>query len=229
MSRADDIGGYRFASPELLEEALRHGSAHVKGEEKRSYERLEFLGDAVLNLCVAEEMYRTLPMAGEGILTRARAAVINNRNLLKVGERIGVPALLATDPSVRKKGGGVTRKMTADAVEAIVGAIFVDAGFDAARDFVLRHFRVPDFLGQLVSGFDAKSRLQERCQGHGEALPEYRLLSTEGPDHERTFEVEVLLPGRAPSRGKGKTKKEAEMAAAAQALSLLGGPEAETP
>jgi ribonuclease-3 len=200
----------------------------VKGEEKRSYERLEFLGDAVLNLCVAEEMYRTLPVAGEGVLTRARAAVINNRNLLRVGERVGVPALLAIDPSVRKKGGGVTRKMTADAVEAIVGAIFVDGGYGEARDFVLRHFRVPDFLGALVDGFDAKSRLQEWCQAHGEPLPEYRLLSSDGPDHARTFRVELGLQGRIPAEGKGKTKKEAEMAAAECALSRLDGEGKET-
>jgi ribonuclease-3 len=124
--------GYRFASRQLLEEALRHASLVEEGEREMSYQRLEFLGDSVLNLCVAAEMYRRLPEAGEGDLSKARSAVINNRNLVRVGERIGVPESLRTDPSIREKGGGVTRKMVADAVEAIVGAIFLDGGFEEA-------------------------------------------------------------------------------------------------
>ena len=135
--------GYRFCATDLLEEALRHGSAPGHEEGKRSYERLEFLGDAVLNLCVAQEMYRMLPLAGEGVLTKARASIINNRNLAKVAERIGVPASLRIDPSVRRKGAGVTRKMAADAVEAVIGAIFLDGGHDAALRFVRSHFRLP--------------------------------------------------------------------------------------
>ena len=124
MSRAsfEERIGYRFSDPDLLEEALRHGSAPMQEEGERSYERLEFLGDAVLNLCVAQEMYRMLPMAGEGVLTKARASIINNRNLAQVGERIGVPASLRIDPSVRRKGAGITRKMAADAVEAVIRA-----------------------------------------------------------------------------------------------------------
>lgn len=100
--------GYRFGAKELLEEALRHGSAPGHLEGRRSYERLEFLGDAVLNLCVAQEMYRMLPLAGEGVLTKTRASIINNRNLSKIAERVGVPASLRIDPSVRRKGAGVT-------------------------------------------------------------------------------------------------------------------------
>jgi len=212
--------GHRFASPELLEEALRHGSAPA-GEGQRSYERLEFLGDAVLNLCVAQEMYRTLPLAGEGILTKARAAVINNRNLVRVAERIGVPEVLTTDPSVRRKGSGVTRKMMADAVEAILGAIYLDGGLDAAVAFVRGHFRLPDLMGALLAGFDAKSRLQEWCQRKGYPLPSYRLLSSEGPPHAKSFRVEAKVEGHAPARASGKSKKEAEMAAAGGILSRL--------
>jgi len=214
--------GYRFRAHELLEEALRHGSAPSLGTEKRSYERLEFLGDAVLNLCIAQDVYRMLPLAGEGILTRARAAIINNRNLVRVGERIGVSGSLTIDPSVRKKGaGGVTRKMVADAVEAIIGAIFIDGGYDASLEFVREHFRLPDFMNALVDGFDAKSRLQEWCQREGLALPEYRLLSAEGPAHERIFRAEVGVHGLAPSEGVGKSKKEAETAAASEMLSRI--------
>src|SRR3989304_8723872 len=105
-----------------------------------SSQRVEFLGDAVLNLCVAEEMFRRFPDTGEGPPAKARSAIINNRNLVRVGERIGVPESLRTDPSVREKGGGVTRKMVADAMEAIAGAIFLDGGDGTARPFVLTHF-----------------------------------------------------------------------------------------
>ena len=212
--------GHVFASRELLEEALRHGSVGA-ADGRRSYERLEFLGDAVLNLGVAQEMYRLLPLAGEGILTKARAAVINNRNLVRVAGRIGVPEALTTDPSVRGKGSGVTRKMMADAVEAIVGAVFLDGGHEAAAGFVRRHFRLPDLMGALVEGFDAKSRLQEWCQRRGVPRPSYRLLSSEGPPHDRTFRVEVAVAGAKPAEGTGKSKKEAEMDAAGEILSRL--------
>ncbi len=222
--------GYRFSAPDLLEEALRHGSAPGLEDGKRSYERLEFLGDAVLNLCVAQEMYRMLPMAGEGVLTKARASIINNRNLARVAERIGVPASLRIDPSVRRKGsGGVTRKMAADAVEAVVGAIFLDGGHEAALRFVRSHFRLPDLMGALVAGFDAKSRLQEWCQGAHSHLPVYTLLSADGPPHDRLFRVEVRVEGQPPAGGCGTSRKEAEMDAAAKAISFLLAAGGETP
>jgi len=221
--------GYRFAVPDLLEEALRHGSAPGHEEGERSYERLEFLGDAVLNLCVAQEMYRKLPLAGEGVLTKARASIINNRNLARVAERIGVPSSLRIDPSVRRKGVGVTRKMAADAVEAVIGAIFLDGGHAAALRFVQDHFRLPDLMEALVAGFDAKSRLQEWCQGRHLPLPAYRLLSSEGPPHDRVFRVEVRVEGIAPAEGSGKSRKDAEMLAAAKAISLLSAAGGETP
>ena len=213
--------GHRFETKELLEEALRHGSAPGHEEGKRSYERLEFLGDSVLNLCVAQEMYRLLPLAGEGVLTKARASIINNRNLERVAERVGIPGSLRIDPSVRRKGAGVTRKMAADAVEAGIGAIFLDGGHEAALRFVRSHFRLPDLMGALVAGFDAKSRLQEWCQGEHLPLPSYTLLSADGPPHDRLFRVEVRVEGQPAAGGCGTTRKEAEMDAAAKAISSL--------
>ena len=218
--------GYRFSSRELLEEALRHASTLGSGDgEKSSYQRLEYLGDAVLNLCVAEETYRKLPGAGEGELSKARSAVINNRNLVRVGERIGVPGALQTDPSVRRKGGGVTRKMVADAVEAVAGAIFLDGGFEAAKRFVLSHFGDEESSRALAAGFDSKSRLQEWCQKRRIHLPRYSLRSSAGPPHERTFRVCVKLQDGREAEGTGGTKKEAEMEAASRLLSALGGAE----
>ncbi len=217
--------GYRFSSRDLLAEALRHASILGSGAGERSYQRLEYLGDAVLNLCVAEETYRMLPAAGEGELSKARSAVINNRNLVRVGERIGIPGALHTDPSVRKKGGGVTRKMIADAVEAVAGAIFLDGGFEAAKGFVLSHLGDEAGMRDLAAGFDSKSRLQEWCQKQRIPLPRYHLLSAAGAPHARTFRACVKLPDGSEAEGAGGTKKEAEMAAAARLLAALAGAE----
>jgi ribonuclease-3 len=213
--------GYRFSSPRLLEEAMRHASLAGVISGEMSYQRLEFLGDSVLNLCVAEEMFRRLPDTGEGTLSKARSAVINNRNLVRVGERIGVPESLRTDPSVRQRGGGVTRKMVADAVEAIAGAIFLDGGYEKARKFVLSHFWEDKRVAELVSGFDAKSRLQEWCQKRKNPLPRYRLVEVSGPPHSHTFTVVARLADGTEAAGSGATKKEAEMEAAQHLLSLL--------
>lgn len=214
--------GYRFRDPGVLEQALSHASLHPDGAPDRSYQRLEFLGDAALNLCVAEEMYRLLPAAGEGVLSRARAAVINNRNLVKVGERIGLGEALRTDPSVRTKGGGVTRKMVADAVEAVIGAILVDGGYEGAVAFVRRHFAGALVADGIEAGGDFKSRLQEWCQAHGYPLPAYRVVRTSGPPHSRTFIVDVRAGAGFAGEGSGRTKKEAEMEAAAGILDRIG-------
>jgi len=213
--------GYRFSSPGLLEEATRHASLAGGSPGELSYQRLEFLGDSVLNLCVAEEMFRRHPDVGEGVLSKARSAVINNRNLVRVGERIGVPESLRTDPSVRDKGGGVTRKMVADVVEAIAGAIFLDGGYEAAKRFVLAHFWEEKRVAELVSGFDAKSRLQEWCQKRRMPLPRYRLLEVSGPPHSHTFTVLGLLADGTEAKGNGATKKEAETEAASVLLSRI--------
>lgn len=220
MNILEEKIGYRFRSPDLLEEALRHASL-TEGKTRKSYQRLEYLGDAVLNLCIAEETYRTFPYAEEGTLSKTRSAMINNRNLVRVGEKIGIPDILRVDSSVAGKGGGVTPKMVADAVEAITGAIFLDGGYDAAKRFVITHFWKGKEAGTLAEEFDSKSRLQEWCQKNGTPLPRYRLISSEGPPHSRIFCVSARLSDGREARGNGKTKKEAEMEAAARLLSLL--------
>lgn len=221
MSDLERRIGYKFASPHLLEQALRHASLGAGDGGEMSYQRLEFLGDAVLNLCVAQEMFIRMPTAGEGELSKARASVINNRNLVQVGERIGVQESLRTDPSLKKKGGGVTRKMVADAVEAIAGAIFLDGGYDKACGFILSHFWEEN--GEVRSGeFDAKSRLQEWCQKKKMPLPDYILREVSGPAHSHVFTVVASLADGTEGEGRGSTKKEAEMEAASLLLSLIG-------
>jgi ribonuclease-3 len=221
MSELEERIGYRFASPHLLEEAMRHASLTGGNSSAMSYQRLEFLGDSVLNLCVAEELFRRHPEVGEGVLSKARSAIINNRNLVCVGERIGISESLRTDPSVRGKGGGVTRKMIADAVEAIAGAIFLDGGYAEAKRFVLAQFWEEKRVADLVFGFDAKSRLQEWCQKRRIPLPRYRLLEVSGPAHSHTFTVAARMADGNEAEGNGATKKEAEMEAAARLLSLV--------
>lgn len=213
--------GYRFRTPGLLAEALRHASTADAGGRK-SYQRLEYLGDAVLNLCIAEETYRTLPTAEEGVLSKARSALINNRSLVRVGERIGISDALHIDPAIRTKGGGVTRRMTADVVEAITGAIFLDGGYEAARTFVIEHVFAAQEVENLCAEFDAKSRLQEWCQKHRTGLPRYRLVSAQGPPHAQVFLVSARLQDGMVEQGTGNTKKEAEMQAAERLLRRLG-------
>mgnify|MGYP001210639540 CR=1 FL=1 len=220
MSELENRIGYRFASPLLLEQALRHASLGVGEGGEMSYQRMEFLGDAVLNLCVAQEMFGRMPTAGEGELSKARAAVINNRSLVRVGERIGVPESLRTDPSLRMKGGGVTRKMVADAVEAIAGAIFLDGGYGKACEFIRSHFLNED-IDDPVAGFDAKSRLQEWCQKRKTSLPGYMLHDISGPAHSHLFTVVARLADGTEATGRGSTKKEAEMEAAERLLQLV--------
>jgi len=221
--------GYRFRDPGILAEALRHASTLDREEETRSYQRLEFLGDAVLNLCVAEIAFRRFPDAGEGDLSRFRSAVINNRNLGRVGRAIGIPGAIRTDRSVRETGGGVTPKMIADTVEAVIGAIFLDGGIEPARRFVSTYVWDERPVDRLVDRYDAKSRLQERCQREGEPLPRYRLLAEEGPPHRKIFTVAVTAREGRSAVGTGSTKKEAERSAAAILLDLLGEEEGESP
>lgn len=212
--------GYRFKTRPLLSQALRHASSLSPDSASMSYQRLEFLGDAVLNLCVAEEVYSLFPSAGEGELTRARSSLINNRNLFDLGERIGLPEAMRTDRSVRTRGGGITPKMVADVVEAITGAIFLDGGFDSARAFVRGHLLADAGIIDLAARFDAKTRLQEHCQKERKPLPEYRLVGEAGPPHARTFRVSAAACGLT-TESLGSSKKEAEMSAAAELLSLL--------
>lgn len=161
-------------------------------------------------------------------MSMARSAVINNRNLFRVGRVIGISEALQTDPSVREKGGGVTPKMIADTVEAITGAIFLDGGVDEARRFVQAHFWDGRPLDRLVAKYDAKSRLQERFQRDGKPLPRYRVLAEDGPPHRKTFTVTVTARDGRSADGTGKTKKEAEMEAAANLLALLAEGEGES-
>lgn len=177
--------GHRFEKPELLQQALRHRSAGSPHNE-----RLEFLGDALVNLVIAEALYQRWPKADEGTLTRARASLVRESSLAELARRLELGERLELGPGEMKSGGHRRDSILADAVEAIIGAIHLDAGFEACREVVLGWFEPG--LAQLPTGKaekDPKTRLQEWLQGRQLPRPNYRLLETTGDDHARVFHV----------------------------------------
>jgi ribonuclease-3 len=214
--------GYRFRQPELLERALTHRSwAYEQGREEH-YERLEFLGDAVLGLLAAEELFRGLPELREGELSKRKGFLVSGDVLARRGEELGLGELLRLGVGEERSGGRRKPSILADAVEALLGAVYLDGGLEAARRTVAALFA--DGLGRPAAvAQDAKSRLQEVVQARGGTSPLYRPVDESGPDHDKRFTVEVEVAGAAIGRGFGRTKKIAEQEAAAVALAALEG------
>jgi ribonuclease-3 len=213
--------GVRFRDRSLLDLALRHGSfSHERGRDpEKSYERLEFLGDAVLSLVVSDDLYRRNPDADEGGLAKQRARIVNEAALASVARRLNLGQYLLLGRGEEKGGGRQRPSMLADAVESVIGAVYIDSGFGVAHHLVTR------WLGELGdvlqrAGEDFKSQLQERLQRRRQ-MPRYRIAQEEGPDHARSFVAVVEAGGRTVGEGRGNSKKEAEQAAASDALARL--------
>lgn len=215
------FGGHVFADPALLARALTHRSAGSP-----HYERLEFLGDALLNLIVAEQLYARWPKADEGAMTRARAELVRESALARVARELGIGAMLTLGPGEMKSGGHRRDSILADALEALIAALYLDGGFDACRQVVLPWFE--PLLAALPPlhqvGKDAKTRLQEWLQARQLPLPVYALLAETGDDHDKTFHVGCSLhePALA-SEGSGSSRRAAEQAAAEAVLAELEG------
>ena len=211
--------GHRFAHPALLDQALTHRSAGAPHNE-----RLEFLGDALVNLIVAEALYQRWPQADEGALTRARAALVRESALAPIARALELGARLTLGPGEMKSGGHRRDSILADALEAVVGAIYLDAGFEACRAAVLPWF-VPAMEALPPAhkvGKDAKTRLQEWLQGRQKPLPIYALLSESGEDHAKTFRVSCTLSQPPISaEGEAGSRRAAEQLAAEDALRQL--------
>jgi len=207
----------------LLETALTHASyahenpAACPGGDN---ERLEFLGDAVLQLAVGALLYRNVPEASAGELTRLRAAVVSEEALWRVAEELHLGEHLRLGRGEEASGGRRRRSLLADAFEAVTGAVYLSGGLRRAEKFVRLHLGPAIRAARRAPLLDAKTSLQELAQARAIRV-EYRLVSTSGPDHSRRFEVEVLLNGTAAGRGSGASKREAERAAAAEALKVL--------
>lgn len=215
--------GCAFHDAALLRLALTHPSvAHEHGGSVQHNQRLEFLGDAVLQLILTRELYERFACAGEGPLTKARARLVNRRYLAEQGRRLDLGTHLVLSRGEELHGGRERPSTLADAFEALVGAVFVDAGFDAARQFVLRRFQDElEGLTTIPNLENPKGELQELLQADSAQPPEYRLERTTGPDHDRLFECAVFHRGVELGRGRGKSKKAAESEAALGALERL--------
>jgi ribonuclease-3 len=215
---------YRFKNAALLRAALSHTSyVNENGLSKfDSNERLEFLGDAVLEGLISEELYRRLPEVEEGVLTRLRAYIVCEKSLFRVAGAFSLGDFLNLGRGEEQGGGRTRPSVVSDALEALIGAVYLDGGADAARRFVMRAFAA--VIEEAVSGaaaVDYKSDLQERLQADGQVEIRYLVDSQEGPDHNKLFYISVYKNGEKIGEGSGRSKKQAEQAAAKDALEHL--------
>ncbi len=226
--------GHKFSSRELLDQALTHSSAipELRGAgadasgnftHLSDNERLEFLGDAVLELLASEYLLAAFPEWSEGQLSKSRARIVNASSLEAAARRLRLGEHLRLGRGEEKTGGREKQTLLADAFEAVVAAVYLDAGLNAARELLQRVLfeQALEERGERIAESDRKSALQEFLQGRGQPAAEYRLVGESGPDHQKTFQIEVWINGECLARGEGSTKKEAEQQAARSALEQL--------
>jgi len=224
---ADRLGV--LVDPAMLLQALTHRSYAYENGGLPTNERLEFLGDSVLGLVVTDTLYRTHPDQPEGQLAKLRAAVVNARALADVGRELGLGDFVLLGRGEETTGGRDKGSILADTVEALLGAVYLDRGLSVASDLVHRLFDgLIESSGQLGAGLDWKTSLQELTATLAIGVPEY-VVSEDGPDHAKSFVAEVLVGGQVRGRGAGRSKKEAEQAAAATAWTVLDGDRPRTP
>lgn len=218
LEQTQQLLGHRFTQPELLLEALLHPS--MREQEHASYERLEFLGDSVLGLIVADLLFHRFPDSAEGELTRIKSMVVSRAALAGLGRRLRLGEVLLLGKGMQ--GQELSRAVIANATEALIGALYEDGGFEAARRFVLEHLgpRVERSVARRDS-VNHKSLLQEFTQQLGHGTPTYEVLAVHGPDHERSFDVRAVLERRTFPTARGNSKKAAEQRAARIALRIL--------
>ena len=213
--------GYRFKRLDLLELSLTHRSWANEQSIPEHYERLEFLGDAVLGLVTAEWLYAEYPELPEGELSKRKAQLVSSNTLAKHARELDLGEALRIGVGEDRSGGRTKTSLLADSMEAVFGAVYLDGGLEAARRAILAMVESAhhEQSGQAVT--DAKTQLQEIVQALGWDLPEYRLTESLGPDHDKTFVVECWLAGELSGHGEGPSKKLAEQRAAADALARL--------
>lgn len=207
--------GFHFREPELLQVALTHKSALSEGKWERSNERLEFLGDSILSAIAAQHLYRLYPAEDEGSLSKRKALLVSKPSLARWAKELNLGSHLVLGAGEQSSGGRARPSILADALEAVIGAIYLDGGYEAARQVVSR------WLGGGKTDFeetDYKSRFQEMMHKRFKVPPTYETVSTAGPEHDKTFSVEVRLGKDILGMGAGKSKKEAEQAAARDAM-----------
>jgi ribonuclease III len=231
--RLEDRLGYRFQSVDLLDRALTHSSAipELRAEQAegsptevfRDNERLEFLGDAVLELLTRQYLLESFPEWREGQLSKGRARLVNARSLENAARRVKLGEHLRLGRGEEKTGGREKPTLLADAFEAVVAAVYLDGGLAATREMLKRLLfeQALEERGERIADSDRKSALQEFLQGRGRPPAEYKLSGESGPDHQKSFRVEVWVDGERMATGEGSTKKEAEQRAARTAMEIL--------
>lgn len=217
--------GHAFRDPSLLERALSHSSLPRDADPCES-ERLEFLGDAVVNLAISRLLCERHPQWSEGQLSLARASIVQTRSLAFKAQELGLDEAMRLGRGEEKTGGRRKHSILAAVYESAVGAVFVDAGYEAVQQVIRDHF-ASELEAEVHNIGDCKTRLQEQVQARHGVLPVYRLIDTSGPDHARHFVVAVDIGGRTVAEGSGSSKRVAEQAAAARALESLNNPEGE--
>jgi len=211
-----------FKNQDLLTQALTHKSwVNEHKNQRESNERLEFLGDAILEFVVSKELYETLPDKEEGYLTTLRANLVNTQNLANIAKKLNVGKALFLAKGEEETGGRENYSLLADTTEAIIGALFLDSGIEVVSNFIKEHIIVEIPEKMLKPLKDAKSRLQEYIQAQKLPTPKYRVIEETGPDHNKNFVVEVGVNGKKLGAGEGKSKSTAEQKAAENALSSL--------
>lgn len=220
--------GYRFVDAVLIRTALTHKSYlnENPGPDRHDNERLEFLGDAVLSLTVGHLLMDRYPTRAEGELSKARAQLVSEPALAEVAEGVALGEWLFLGRGEEQTGGRHKASLLADACEAVIGAVYLDGGFGASMELVRRLFGSRVEAAFAPGSGDFKTRLQELAQSHYRLQPRYHLVASQGPDHEKTFEIALVLGDKEVSRGQGRSKKEAEQRAAERALVLLEPPPA---
>jgi ribonuclease-3 len=223
LEQLEQAIGYSIRNRDLFVQALIHRSyLQQTNQHGQSNERLEFLGDSILNLVVGEFLYHNFPEADEGELTKVRSRLVNRKALVAYSKNIGLGRFILMSQSAQQSMGKGSETSVADTYEALIAAIYLDGGFAAAKHFVERQLKEALRNRSVVtSDENYKSMLLEYAQAHGLGVPRYSIVKEEGPDHDRTFTVEVSIGGKKRGIGIGKNKKEAEQAAASKALERL--------
>lgn len=219
MRNLEEKLGYKFKDEKLLKTALTHKS--VKGGANN--ERLEFLGDAVMDLVIGDYLFHKFSRLSEGDLSKLRAALVNEKSFAELAKYLNLSQLINISPAEEHNGGRLKASILSDAFEALMGAIYLESGFDAVRAASLKAFErcYPDInFDRMVK--DYKTALQELTQARFAQIPKYVLVGSKGPDHKKEFEIALMLNEREISRAAGKSKKEAEQKAAKTALEILG-------
>ena len=221
LERLEEKIGYCYKKKELLQQALTHSSFanEQKINKSRDYERLEFLGDAVLELVSSEFLFHSNPDLSEGKLTRLRASMVCEPSLAYCARDLDLHEYIRLGKGEEMTGGRHRDSIISDVMEAVIGSLYLDGGFQAAHDFIHR-FILTDLEDKILF-YDAKTVLQEMIQETPQGSLNYRLIKEEGPDHDKVFVVEAYINGKPVSQGQGRTKKAAEQQAAYEAILML--------